>query len=95
LLFFLHLWIKVVFQFFSWHLLLLVGLISWPILFWVHLFWVLLIIRHHDKVRDSYWCRLHHDLFVRVSVIEVVVLFLRSVLVGSTSMRSLQTANHL
>jgi hypothetical protein len=54
LLFFLHLGIKVVFQIFSWRLLLLVGLISWLILFWDHLFWVLLIIIHHDKVRDSY-----------------------------------------
>jgi hypothetical protein len=90
LLFFLHPWIKVIFQIFSWCLLLLVGLISWLILFRV-----ILIIRHHDEVRDDYWCRLHLDLFIRVSVMEVVVLFLRSILVGSTSMRSLQTANHL
>jgi hypothetical protein len=73
----------------------LVELNSWLILFWDHLFWVLLIIRHHEKVRDSYWCRFHLDLFIRVSVMEVVILFLRSILVGSTSMRSLQTANHL
>jgi hypothetical protein len=33
LLFFLHLWIKVIFQIFSWRLLLLVGLISWLTLF--------------------------------------------------------------
>jgi hypothetical protein len=95
LLFFFHLWIKVIFQFFSWHLLLLIRLISWLILLWDHLFWVLLLIRHHDKVRDSYWCRFHLDLFIRVSVMEVVVLFLRSILVDRTSVRSLQTANHL
>jgi hypothetical protein len=95
LLFTLHLWIKVIFQIFSWRLLLLVGLISWLILFWDRLLRVLLIIKHHDEVRDNYWCRLHHALFIRVSVMEVVVLFLRSTLVGSTSMRSLQTVNHL
>jgi hypothetical protein len=95
LLFLLHLWIKVIFQIFSWCLLLLVGLISWLNLFWDHLFWVLLIIRHHDEVRDDYWCRLHLDLFIRVSVMEVVVLFQRSILVGSTSMRSPQMVNHL
>jgi hypothetical protein len=69
LLFFLYFWIKVVFQIFFWRLLLLVGPISWLILIWDHLFWVLLIIRHHDEVRDDYWCRLHLDLFIRVSVI--------------------------
>jgi hypothetical protein len=95
LLFFLHLWIKVIFQFFSWRLLLLVELISWLILFWDHLFWVLLIIKYHHKVRDNYWCRFHLNLFIRVSVMEVAVLFPRSILVGSTSMRSLRTANHL
>jgi hypothetical protein len=95
LLFFLHLWTMVTFQIFSWRLLSLVWLISWLPFFWVHLFWVLIIIRHHDEVRGGYWCRLHHDLFIRVSVMEVVVLFLRSILVGNTSVRSLQTANHL
>jgi hypothetical protein len=70
LLFFLHLWTMVIFQIFSWLLLLLVGLISWLILFWDHLFWVLLIIRHHDEVRGGYWYRLHHDLFICVSVMK-------------------------
>jgi hypothetical protein len=95
LLFFLHLWIKVIFQIFSWRLLLLVGLISWLTLFWVHLFWVLLLIRHHDEVRGGYWYSLHHDLFICVSVMEVIVLFLRSILVDCSSVRSLQTANHV
>jgi hypothetical protein len=95
LLFFLHLWTMVTFQIFSWRLLSLVWLISWLTFFWVHLLWVLLIIRHHDEVRGGYWCRLHHNLFIRVPVMEVVVLVLRSILVGSTSMRSPQTANHL
>jgi hypothetical protein len=95
LLFFLHLWTMVIFQIFSWRLLLLIWLIGWLSFSWVHLFWILLITRHHDEVRGGYWCRLHHDLFICVSVMEVVVLFLWSILVGSTSVRSLQTANHL
>jgi hypothetical protein len=94
-LFFLHLWTMMIFLIFYWRLLLLIWLISWLSFFWVNLFWVLLIIRHHDEVKGCYWCRLHHDLFIRVSVMEVMVLFLRSILVGSTSVRSLQTANHL
>jgi hypothetical protein len=95
LLFFLHLWTMVILHIFSWHLLLLIWLNSWLSFFWVHLLRILLIIRHHDEVRGGYWCRLHHDLFIRVSVMEVVVLFLRSILVGSTGVRSLQTVNHL
>jgi hypothetical protein len=85
----------VTFQIFSWRLLFLVWLINWLSFFWVHLLWILLIIRDHDGVRGGYWCRLHHDLFICVFVMEVVVLILRSILVGSTSVRSLQTANHL
>jgi hypothetical protein len=80
---------------FSWHLLLLVWLINWLSFFWVHLLRILLIIKHHDEVRGDYWCSFHLDPFIRVSVMEVVVLFLRSILVGSTSVRRLQTANHL
>jgi hypothetical protein len=95
LLLFLHLLTVVTFQIFSWRLLLLVWLVSGLFFFWVHLFWILLIIRNQDGVRDGYWCRLHHDLFIRVSVMEVLVLFLWSIQVGSTSVRSLQTANHL
>jgi hypothetical protein len=93
--FFLHLWTIVIIQIFSWRLLLLVWLISWLSFFWVHLLRILLIIRHHDGVGGGYWCSFHLDLFICVSVMEVVVLFLRSILVGSTSVRSLQTANHL
>jgi hypothetical protein len=95
LLFFLHLWTMVIFQIFSWRLLLMVRLISWLSFFWVHLFRILLVIGHQDGVRSGYLCRFHHDLFIRVSVMEVVVLFLRSILVASTSVRSLQTTNHL
>jgi hypothetical protein len=96
LLLFLHLWTMVIFQIFSWRLLLLIWLISWLSFFWVHLIWILLIIGHQDVVRGGYWCRFHLDLFIRVSVTEVVVLsFLRSILVDRTSVRCLQTANHL
>jgi hypothetical protein len=80
---------------FFWRLLLLVWLISWLFLFWVHLLRILLNIRHHDEVRGGYWCSFHLNLFIRVTVMEVIVLFLRSILVGSTIVRRLQTANHL
>jgi hypothetical protein len=46
LLYFLHLWTMVILQIFSWHLLLLVWLISWLSFFWVHLLRILLIIGH-------------------------------------------------
>jgi hypothetical protein len=95
LLFFLHFWTMVIFQIFSWRLLLMVWLISWLSFFWVHLLRILLIIGHQDGVRGGYWCRFHLNLFICVSIMEVVVLFLRSILVGSTSVRSLQTANHV
>jgi hypothetical protein len=80
---------------FSWRLLFLVWLISWLSSLWVHLLWILLIIRHHDEDRGGYWCSFHLDLFIRVSVMEIIVLFLRSILVVSTNVRRLQTANHL
>jgi hypothetical protein len=95
LLFFLHFWTMVIFQIFSWRLLLMVWLISWLSFFWVHLLRILLIIGHQDGVRGGYWCRFHLDLCIRVSIMEVVVLFLWSILVASTSVRSLQTANHM
>jgi hypothetical protein len=85
----------VIIHIFAWCLLLLVWLISGLSFFWVHLLRILLIIRHYDEVRGGYWCSFHLDLFICVSVTEVVVLFLRSILVGSTSVRRLQTANHL
>jgi hypothetical protein len=66
----------VIIQIFSWRLLLLIGLISWLSFFWVHLLRILLIIRHHDEVRGGYWCCFHLDLFICVSIMEVVVLFL-------------------
>jgi hypothetical protein len=52
--FFLHIWTMVIFQIFSWRLLLLIWLISWLSFFWVHLFLILLIIRHHDEVKGGY-----------------------------------------
>jgi hypothetical protein len=48
-----------------------------------------------DEDRGGYWCSFHLDLFIRVSVMEVPVLFPRSILVSSTSVRRLHTANHL
>jgi hypothetical protein len=95
LLFFLHLWSMVIFQIFSWRLLLMVLLINWLSFFWVHLLRILLIIGHQDGIKGGYRCRFHLDLFIRVPIMDVVVLFLQSILVASTGVRSLQTANHL
>jgi hypothetical protein len=66
-------------------LLLPIGQFSWLILFWDHLFWILPIIRHYDEVRDDHGCRLHLNLLIRVSAMEVVVLFLWGILVGEPS----------
>jgi hypothetical protein len=82
--FFLHHWTVVIILIFSRCLLFLVWLINWLSSFRVHLPQILLIIRHHDEVRGSYWCSFHLDLFICVSIMEVVVLFLRSILVSST-----------